>query len=203
MERYEFDLDDVVIDRVETIRWNNEWAPSDSVLQRAADDPLILGPLVDGTINNPEWRDSALTAFSQLNAEAARRAFNSGDYLASVHYQSRHQALELVRNLAPSLQTLNDSLIGAGELPTRHVARPLVDGISGSYISQRSLGEGAPALSFLKNVSDAAGQLGGSLFPSATNQSMTVNISMPTVDPSLSSQAEELSANTYRSHLYV
>ncbi|MEU2258497.1 hypothetical protein ABZ540_35630 [Nocardia xishanensis] len=200
----EVDTSDMVIDRVETVRWNNEWAPTDDVLRRAADDTKILGDLVDGTINNPEWRDSALSAFSELNAEAARRAFNSGDYLAAVHYQSRHQALELLRNVEPSPQALNESLLGAGPSPVHSAAGPLAQDISAPSDLLGALGGGTQGLSFLVNtlsapiaplrprVSDVRRPL---------NQSLTMNISSPAGAADGLAQVEELRVMAYGAHM--
>ncbi|MGQ4614549.1 hypothetical protein [Nocardia sp. R7R-8] len=194
----------MVIDRVETVRWNNEWAPTDAVLSRSADDPKILGDLVDGTIENPEWRNSALSAFSELNAEAARRSFNSGDYLAAIHYQSRRQALELVRNLERSLQALEDSLLGAGNPPIRPAGNPQARDVSMQSDVLRTIGGDTHALSFRWNSwhwQGVARLPGIREVNRRVDQSVTVNISTTAMGPDQHARAEELRVIAYGAHL--
>ncbi|WP_068058974.1 hypothetical protein [Nocardia xishanensis] len=204
LRRNRVDPSDMVVDRVETVRWDDQWAPTDEVLRRAADDPTILGDLVDGTVKNPEWRDSALSAFSELNAEAARRSFNLGDYPAAVHYQARYQALELIRNLRPSLQALEESLLGAGAPPGRSIGSPQGGNISASLDLRDAVTEGANGLSFLTNSLSAPSGVLRSIARGVerpVDQSMIVNIRTPPAAPDQITRAEELRAMTHAAHL--
>ncbi|MEV0028806.1 hypothetical protein [Nocardia sp. NPDC050793] len=103
---------DAVVKGVETYRWNKEWVPSDEVVYQAANDPGF-GDLIRGTKSDPQWRDSALSAYAELNGEAAKRATNSENWAMAFYYQSRRQAIEWARTMPGDQQFLQDTLLSA------------------------------------------------------------------------------------------
>jgi hypothetical protein len=106
--RRDIDPNEAIVKGVETYRWNKDWVPSDELVYRAANDPGF-GTLVRDT-KDPEWRDSALSAYAELNGEAARRAVNSEDWGLSFYYYSRKQAIELAKAM-PADQNLLEGLV--------------------------------------------------------------------------------------------
>ncbi|WP_330185019.1 hypothetical protein OHB26_16390 [Nocardia sp. NBC_01503] len=98
---------------VETNRWTKDLAPTKDLLRQAAQDPGF-GEMIRNT--PPEWRNSALTAYSELNAEAALRSLTSGDLNGWAYFQGRQAALDAARTMNPSQQTL-DTLLGVLDRP--------------------------------------------------------------------------------------
>ncbi|WP_155981980.1 hypothetical protein [Nocardia sp. BMG111209] len=106
----------VVVDRVTSVRWNDGWSPSYQVLEEAAKNPGFGTFLRE---NDAEWRDSALAAYSEINAEASIQAMGTGDLYSALYFQARHQALELAQAMPPNSGMLNNVLMDALDISAR------------------------------------------------------------------------------------